>query len=245
MPPPLASALLSLIGLPYWYNGLVALAYGLDDDNLKDQVANVTTYVLAHQQQNGWLGPEAAGTYNSNNLWGRMPMSLGLMQLAQADSSMTSQIVDALYNFIPLMDDMLADGQSDTEQWGRARYADMSTVMQWLYEYHPNDNTSQLIETMNRWMEHGVDWAGYYTQQSYLFNDINSYPEDLTTAEFPFLHGVNVAQGLKTMGVNYRFTANQSLVQTSQDAVNWTFTYHGAASGTILGDERETSLQYD
>lgn len=35
---------------------------------------------------------------------------------------------------------------------------------------------------------------------------------------------------------------DKELIQKSHDAVDWTFQYHGAASGTVLADEKESSL---
>lgn len=42
-------------GFPYWFNGLVPLAYGLNDDTLKRQVQDAANYVLQHQADDGWL----------------------------------------------------------------------------------------------------------------------------------------------------------------------------------------------
>lgn len=41
-------------GFPYWFNGLVPLAYGLNDDVLKSQVQDAANYVLQHQGADGW-----------------------------------------------------------------------------------------------------------------------------------------------------------------------------------------------
>lgn len=225
-------------GLPYWYNGLVPLAYALDDARLKTQIRKATSYVLMHQQASGWLGPESS--YDSSTLWARFPFFVGLMQLVQADASYLPQIIPAMHKFINLMHSLLLDGNSGSEVWGRARYADMIICLQWLYEEHPENNETILLDTMKRLKQYGLDWASYYTEENYIFEDLDTISN--SDLYFAFVHAVNAAQGLKTGAADYRFTRNSTLLQSVRNGVEWTFQYHGAASGTILGDERESGL---
>ena len=225
-------------GFPYWFNGLVPLAYGLDDSRLKAQINEAMDYVLSHQQANGWLGSE--GSYDSSSTWARFPFMLGLMQVVQADLSHASRIVPAMHNFVNLMHSLLLDGKFQREVWGPARYADMIICLQWLLETYPENNEEILLQTMQRLKANGLDWYGYYTKENYLFQDLDTIAD--TSSVFPYTHAVNVAQGLKTGAVDYRFTGNSTLLESCRNGVNWTFKYHGAASGTILGDERESGL---
>ena len=42
---------------PYWLDGLVPLAYLLDDAMLKEKARRYVGFILDHQEEDGWLGP--------------------------------------------------------------------------------------------------------------------------------------------------------------------------------------------
>lgn len=229
-------------GFPYWFNGIVPLAYGLNDTRLKGQVYDALEYVLDHQQADGWLGPET--TNSTRDLWARFPLILGFTQILEADQSQEERLIPALYRFINLMHSMLSANLGFIDYWGQVRYQDMIISLQWLYENAPGNNTQLLFDTMTFLQQRGRDWADYYDESSYLFNDLDTVEPEIGTGSYayPWVHGVNAAQSLKAGAVIYRYTQNQTQLQSARNAVNWTLTYHGDVAGSIIGDEREVGL---
>lgn len=67
---------------PYWFNGIVPLAFGLNDTRLKGQVKYYLDYVIDHQQSDGWLGFET--THQTRGLWARCLLLLGLVVSTKA-----------------------------------------------------------------------------------------------------------------------------------------------------------------
>ncbi|KAG8530469.1 uncharacterized protein KY384_004972 [Bacidia gigantensis] len=231
-------------GLPYWYNGLVPLAYAMDDPRLHEQVLNATRQILEVQWPDGWLGPERSG---HRDLWSRFPFCLGLRQLVEAKPDLSATVVPAMYKFVHLMHSMLKHGGGFWDQWGLVRYPDMIATLQWLHENHPSNQTNStqvLFETMHYLHKRGFDWPGYWTKSSYLFRDLDTIkpPINGDTFRFRHTHAVNVGQGLSAGAALYRFTRNESLLEANRRGVNWTFTYHGDVAGSIIGDERQSGL---
>ncbi|KIK54869.1 hypothetical protein GYMLUDRAFT_206165 [Collybiopsis luxurians FD-317 M1] len=235
-------------GVPYWFNGLVPLAYTVDDEQLKDQVHAVAGYITTHQLGDGWIGPETDP--NSRTFWARYPLVLGLMNLVDANSTWGGPVVDTLGHFVDYMLNRLQNNYTDywyhdgvelqpiDFTWGRVRYADMIVSLQWLFEKHPAGKEQELLDTMNFLYNGSIDWNDWYVEGVYPTQDLSGVPIDPNTSPiFPYEHGVNVGQGLKSFGVVRRLTGNDSLIDTAMNAVNWTFTYHGSASGTIIADE--------
>lgn len=237
--------------MPYWFNGLVPLAYQLEDNRLVDQVESVAKEVLARQQDDGWLGPESE--LNRRNFWGRTPMVLGLVQMAEAraGNDLAGQIADALHRYVDLMHSMLADdlqglvakpGDDFEEQWGRSRAADSVMGLQWLFEKDPRDKRDMLLECMGLFKDGAYDWSEWFSEDMYIKGNVDDVPSNITDELYHFLHGVNAGQGLKSGAVIRRFTHNDGGLESVYNGVNWTFKYHGTPSGAIIADERLSGL---
>jgi len=195
-------------GFPYWFNGLVPLAYGLNDARLKEQVHSSAQIVLNRQQSDGWIGPE---TGTARNFWARYPLFLGLTQLAEANSTWTKPIVSALHKFVSLQHSMLADNytgyiyhegdemSADGYSWGLVRSQDMIISLQWLYEHYPGNESQLLLDNMKYMHDQGLNWEAWYNEAAYfgqgMEEDLNLLNNNLTQANYAYEHGVNVAQG--------------------------------------------------
>ena len=189
-------------GFPYWFNGLVPLAYGLDDNRLKTQVLSATDYIISHAAPDGWIGPE--NTTETRNFWARYPTFLGLTQLVEADPSQAPTVIPAMHRFFGLMHSMLADnytgyithpGDVFDSQWGRARFQDMMITLQWMYENHPENNSQILLDNMKYLNDKAFDWAAWYSPDMFIKQDLDTVSLAITEENFPFEHGVNAGQG--------------------------------------------------
>ena len=69
---------------PYWLNGFLPLAYQLENQTLINMAYKYVDYILSHQADDGWLGPD--DDKDGNQYWSKYFM---MMILRQVISSLT------------------------------------------------------------------------------------------------------------------------------------------------------------
>ena len=177
--------------LPYWLNAIVPLSYTLQDDRLKVDIKVVVSKILDLIQPDGWIGPETLVAGN-RLIWARTLVFLGLTNLVDADpENYEKPVINALYRFNELMNSMLKhngtgmiyhDGDkasADDFIWFRSRSQDMVVSLQWIFDHYPGNNSEILRENIRLIHGYSFKWEGWYTEESYIREDLNSVSQEV------------------------------------------------------------------
>ncbi|KAJ6573828.1 hypothetical protein DFH09DRAFT_915549 [Mycena vulgaris] len=227
----------------YWFNAMVPNGILANNSAINAKTSAFLSYVLSHQDSTGWLGPEV-GTTKPRYLWGRYPFMFGAIQMTESDPSLTDQVVTSLYKFVNLANTMLkTETITGVEDWTATRWEDFVITLQWLYDNHPNGTASQalLVDTMERLKWTGVPWEKVFSKQFFPTTAVENTPNPFNLALT--WHGVNMAEGLKALPATYRFTHNQSDLDTASQGWDLLFQYHGRPSGIYAADEYLAGLE--
>lgn len=222
---------------PYWLDGLVPLAFLLDDPELKDKVQRWMDYILAHQQEDGWLG----ATYDKrvSNLrdlrpgrpthsheydpWPRFVLLKAMIQYYEGSAD--ERIIPSIRRFLPRLNALLDDRV--LRSWGRFRWADLVLSVHWLYE---RSGEPWLLKLASKLHDQGFDWRMHFERFSVRDKCLRE-ERDLTT------HVVNNAMGIKAPAVWYRQSGDAGDRDAALHIIEQLDAYHGQASGVFSGDE--------
>ncbi|THV00262.1 hypothetical protein K435DRAFT_934582 [Dendrothele bispora CBS 962.96] len=223
----------------YWFNAMVPNGILVNNSVINEKAQEFLDYVLDHQDETGWLGPEV-GTDKPRFLWGRYPFFFGAIQMVEYDPSQTDRVVSAFHKFVKIANEMLRKGEG-VDKWAATRWEDFVLVLQWLHDYHPRGQEELLVDTMVRLKWTGVPWEKVFSEEYFPTGPV----ENLTN---PFgmelsWHGVNMAEGLKALPATYRFTHNQSDLDAANLSWDLMFKYHGRPSGAYAADEMLAGLE--
>ncbi|KAG8747097.1 hypothetical protein FRC10_002513 [Ceratobasidium sp. 414] len=220
----------------YWYNGIVPLAYTIDNPRLKKTVEDFLNHVLDTQWEDGWIGNETNDQWQPRFLWGRYPFFFGAIMHVEADPSFRDRFVAAFHKFVPLSNTMLRNGQGYNDWTDGTRWQDYAMALQWLYDYHPDGQEALLIDTMQRIKNVSTDWRDVMSEAKFPTTAVPAYARI-------YWHGVNLAEGLKASAATYRWTHDVTEITDAAAAWDRLYQYHGRPSGIFAADEYLAGLE--
>jgi hypothetical protein len=214
---------------PYWLDGVLPLAFLLDDDAFRDRIVGYMEYVLEHQMEDGWLGPrdmkahegqEAASNYD---VWGQ--------QLATKVVALYDEVVDDDRAIQALLKNLRKiEGHIDTAplwNWGAFRWFETLIAIYLCYEKTGEQWLLDLAVTIHA---QGFDWKAFF----------ENFHETEPTAKHRWNymgHVVNCAMAIKSPALWSRITDNQEDRDAVYNIIETLDKYHGMVTGVFTGDE--------
>ncbi len=200
---------------PYYFKGLVPLAYTLNDAGLKAKAQKWMEWLLDHQGADGYLGP-----ISNNDWWPRMVATYALKDYYEATGD--ARVPNVLSNYFRYM--RLNLPGRPLNEWGKARAGDEMEVALWLFNRNGDTNLRTLVNLLR---QQAYDWPGIMMSNSFMLHGTDFQPK----------HNVNVEQALKMPAIYYQV----SKLASDRDALNLGLDHlmreHGLSCGINGGTE--------
>jgi len=244
---------------PYWLDGLVPLAWILNDEELKARAKPWIEWTLESQTVDGYFGPvpfseepePEPGIQKSprRDWWPKMVMLKVLQQYYDATGD--GRVIDLMTNYFRYQLKELPDTPLDNWSfWGNRRGGDNLMMVYWLYNQTGGKFLLELAELIHQqtfpWTDvflneicyTGIDWDHIFPASSK-----NAYPFDnelidrLCLKDQRSFHCVNLAQGIKEPVIYYQQDPDPKYLKAVERAFSDIHEYHGQPQGMYGGDE--------
>jgi len=214
---------------PYYLDGLLPLAYELQDATLIRKAKQWVDWTLTHQRSDGQIGPA-----RNDDWWPRMVMLKVLTQY---------QEVSGDPRVIPLMQKYFAYELRELpgrplRDWGKYRWQDNVYSVLWLYNRTGDQHLLRLARLLH---QQGYDWEAQFADFKYTsketseklgLKDHGPIPEPAMQT-----HGVNNAMALKVAPVWWLVSRDAGDRNALAHQLATLDKYHGLPNGMFSGDE--------
>ncbi|MGA0559527.1 beta-L-arabinofuranosidase domain-containing protein [Larkinella sp. VNQ87] len=212
---------------PYWIDGLLPLAYLLDDKELIAKVKPWVEWALNSQQPDGYFGPSkdygpepGVQRDNSRDWWPKMVMLKILKQYYSATGD--QRVIKLMTNYFRYQLKELPQKPLDHWTfWARYRGGDNLMVVYWLYNLTGDKFLLELGDLIHK---QTFDYTN-----GFLATDLLSKPGSI--------HCVNLAQGLKEPLIYYQHHPENRYLEAVEKGLADIRKYNGMAHGLYGGDE--------
>ncbi len=214
---------------PYFLDGLVPLAYLLNDDRLKAKAQKYVNWTLTHQAANGMIGPSS-----NDDWWPRMVMCKVLAQYEEATGD--PRVVPLLTRYFDHQLEALPS--RPLRDWGRFRWQDNAMVVLWLYNRTGDPKLVDLVKLLHA---QGFDWQKEFA--NFRFTQAVT-PEAIKLDQNEGLgdsalssHGVNNGQALKAAPIWSMVSGAAADREGIREMLAKLDQFHGLPNGMFSCDE--------
>lgn len=212
---------------PYWIDGLLPLAYMLEDEELIEKVQPWIEWSLASQKEDGFFGPDTdypkepgIQTTNARDWWPRMVMLKIMRQYYNATGD--ERVIGFLTRYFHYQEKALDETPlGNWTFWAEYRQCDNMSAALWLYR---KTHDPVLLDLCRKLHQQGFDFEDYFTG--------NKRVEQCFT-----IHCVNLAQGLKEPVVFYQMDPDAKHIEAVKAGLAAIRKFHGFPNGMYGGDE--------
>ena len=214
---------------PYYLDGLVPLAYLLNDPALIAKAKRYIDWTLSNQSASGWLGPAS-----NTDWWPNMVMLKVLTQYQEATGD--ERVVPALTRYF---EHHAAEAAArPLHDWAIYRWADELASIVWLFNRTADPRLLQLARTLQ---SQGMDWRTHFEQFPFTGKTsaklLGFGGSERLPARGMRAHGVNVAMGLKTAALWSLVSGDAADRDAVIGALATLDRHHGQPNGMFSADE--------
>lgn len=212
---------------PYWIDGLLPLAYILDNKELKQKVQPWIEWTLASQKPNGYFGPDTDKGYepglqrdNARDWWPKMVVLKIMQQYYSATKD--QRVIPFMTNYFKYqLEELPKNPLGKWTFWAEQRGGDNLMMVYWLYNITGDKFLLELGELLN---SQNVNWTDVFTKDNHLYRQHS-------------LHCVNLAQGFKQPTVYYQQSKDKENLEAAEKAMKTIRNTIGTPIGLWAGDE--------
>ncbi|HLH33182.1 MAG TPA: beta-L-arabinofuranosidase domain-containing protein [Alloacidobacterium sp.] len=219
---------------PYFLDGLVPLAYLLDDERLKAKAQKYLDWTLNNTAPNGMIGPKS-----NDDWWPRMVMLKALTQYHEATAD--PRVIPVLSKYFAYQRETMPG--RPLRDWGKYRWHDEALSIIWLYN---RTGEAGLLDLFKMLQQQGYDWQAEFADFKYTQR---TTPESIHLASSSPLtdpgmqtHGVNVAMAIKMSPVRSLLSHDETDRRAIARMLAELDRYHGLPNGIFSADEHLAGL---